>query len=83
MPSRKTDNDSDNNCSLRKNTGHLDKIEEGEKSRSPKYVVFTISPIPHSLFKCANGGNTAKKNEQYYSMFIQYTVPVISLLNGH
>lgn len=61
MPSRKTDNDSDNNCSLRKNTGHLDKIEEGEKSRSPKYVVFTISPIPHSLFKCANGGNTAKK----------------------
>lgn len=61
MPSRKTDNDSDNNCSLRKNTRHLDKIEEGEKSRSPKYVVFTISPIPHSLFKCANGGNTAKK----------------------
>lgn len=35
MPSRKTDNDSDNNCSLRKNTGHLDKIEEGRRAEVP------------------------------------------------
>lgn len=82
MPSIKTDNDSNNNCSLRKNTGHLDKIEKGEKSRSPKHVIFTVFPMPHNLFSCANGGNTAK-NEQYYLMFILYTVLVISLLDDH